>query len=72
LGIHEVALEQYDMVIELEPNFIDVFINKAILYREMGKYEQSLEWFEKSLKMVDSTEVAFSDKGILLIILGKF
>ena len=45
---YALALESYDKALEIRQNYSDVLINKAYIYRRIGKYDDSIELLQKA------------------------
>ena len=46
-GKYDVALEIYDMLIEMQEDCIPAYNNKAFVYEKMGEYEKALSAYSK-------------------------
>ncbi|MBZ0199838.1 MAG: tetratricopeptide repeat protein, partial [Ignavibacteriaceae bacterium] len=59
----EKAINQFNKVIEINPNFSDAYRNLAIALYIQHEYKASLEYFEKYLTMVKSESLRKSVEG---------
>ena len=65
------AIENFDKILEIEPNHIATLSNKGAALIELEKYEEAIENFDKILEM-ESTDVAtLGNKGVALINLER-
>ena len=53
LGKHEEAIKCYDKVIEIDPEDLLVWNNKAVTLRQLGKYEEAMKCFDKIIQLED-------------------
>lgn len=51
LGRHNEALDMFNEVIELEPDFAASYANRGILHDRMGNYQAALADYEKALQL---------------------
>lgn len=54
LGKIERAIQDFDKVIELEPNYKDAYYSRGLIYYKQQKYEQAIKDFEKYLQPIGS------------------
>jgi len=47
---HEEALKCLDEALDLGPDFFPLIIEKALIFREQSRFEESMEYFDRSLK----------------------
>jgi superkiller protein 3 len=78
LGIHfyqqkEIlkAIQAYQKVIELDPNYIEAYNNLGIIYQEMGDLEKALEAYQNSININPGYEKAYNNRGIVLYLQGR-
>jgi len=75
----EEALESYDNAIELDPNFtgLEAQLNKADVLAELGRYNESLDAFDKLIETLPANETLYAamvleDKGNVLEMMGDY
>lgn len=47
---YDKSLEAFDMAIELNPKYIDAWLNKSMLLESMGLHEEAYNSYDKALK----------------------
>jgi tetratricopeptide (TPR) repeat protein len=67
---YEKSLLLYDRALALKPDFVACIIQKGVLLEFMGKSEEAMVWFDKSIEITPTWE-AFAFKGTLLNSLGR-
>ena len=78
LGIHfyqqkEIlkAIQSYQKVMELDPNYVEAYNNLGIIYQEMGDLEKALEAYRKSIEINPRYEKAYNNRGIVFYLQGR-
>jgi Tfp pilus assembly protein PilF len=78
LGIHfyqqkEIlkAIQSYQKVMELDPNYVEAYNNLGIIYQEMGDLEKALEAYQKSIEINPRYEKAYNNRGIVFYLQGR-
>ena len=66
LGRHKEAVEWYDKVLALEPNFIVSLNNKGVALANLGYYKDALKWYDYSLKQIPGDLDMISNKARIL------
>ena len=66
------AVQAYNKVLELEPNYVEAYNNLAIVYQEMGDLEKARLAYQKSIELNPRYEKAYNNLGILLYIQGRY
>lgn len=75
------ALKYFTKVIEIEQSntnksksilFYDTYINIATLKYSMGKYYESMEWFDKALEIGSNPSSVYDTRGWVKMQLGKY
>ena len=51
LGQHQRAIEDYDKVIELDPNNAEAYNNRGSSYHSLGQNERATEDFDKAIEL---------------------
>ncbi len=55
-GVEDKALSDFEKVIQLEPNFLDAYIQIAVIYSDRKKYEKAEQKFEQALAISETYE----------------
>jgi len=73
LGQDQAANADYDKVLELDPQAGYVYNNLAILYANIGDYEQALEYYTTALTSPSGTdEIVYNNRASLYIETGEY
>ena len=46
----ENAVKSYQSVLKIKPKHVGVFHNLALAYKELGKFDQSIEYHQKAIE----------------------
>ena len=65
-GKHQLALEAYDLALNIQPDDAEVLINKGSTYIDIKNYVLALEVLEKATQIRPDIPEAWSNKGIAL------
>ena len=60
-GKNEKAMECFDKAIELEPEFVDAWLNKGYTLHHLGKREESIVCIRKVLELDPNNELALTN-----------
>jgi Tfp pilus assembly protein PilF len=72
LGKYAEALETYEKVIRLDPNFTLAWTNKGIVLENLGRYKDALEAYESLIKLCPNHALAWTNKSIVLRKMGMY
>ncbi len=65
------AIQSYQKVIEMDPNYIEAFNNLGLLYQEMGDLENALKFYQKAIEIHPHYEKALNNIGIVHLLRGE-
>ena len=65
-GEHQLALEAYDLALKIQPNDVEVLINKGSSCNDIKNYILALEVLERAIQIRPDIPEAWSNKGIAL------
>jgi predicted O-linked N-acetylglucosamine transferase (SPINDLY family) len=65
-GMHQLALEAYDLALKIQPEDVEVLINKGSTCNDIKDYVLALDVLEKAIKKTPNIPEAWSNKGIAL------
>ena len=65
------AIQAYQKVIELDPNYIEAYNNLGIIYQEIGKPEEALKTYQKAVQINPRYEKAYNNMGIIFQLKGE-
>ena len=68
----ELAIEDYDKSIKLNPKFTEAYYNKANCYKEQNQWEEAVKWFKQALKCNPKYFHAWNNMGLCYQNLQKF
>lgn len=64
------AIQSYQKVIELDPNYIEAYNNLGILYQEIGDLDKAYQSYQKAIEINPRYEKALNNAGIILLLKG--
>lgn len=56
-------LELYTFALNLNENFLDAWINRGLVYNELGDYEKSISDYNKAIEIDSKCALAFNNRG---------
>ena len=65
------AIQAYQKVIEIDPNYIEAYNNLGIIYQEMGDLESALKTYRRAIEINPKYEKGLNNIGILLHLKGE-
>jgi len=65
-GMHQCALEAYDLALKIKSNDVEVLVNKGSTFNDIKNYVLALETLEKAIQIEPNIPEAWSNKGIAL------
>ena len=68
----EMAIAEFNAALEIDPTFIDAYVNLGNAYRDFHKYEESIEAFNKALQLDDKHAPAYYGLGRTLMAQENF
>lgn len=66
------AIEAYENVIEIEPNFFQAWNGQGKTFYELKKYPEALEAYESAIKLKPNYLEAWEGRGLTLFELGQY
>lgn len=69
---YDKALDEFDKAIEYNPNLYDAYQNKAVTYRLIGRYQDSVNACKKTVKLFPDFARAYCSMGWAYEYLGKY
>ena len=67
---YESAIEHFDMAIQLDPNFVVPYHNRAVAYKQLGKYDLAEKDFAAALKIDEDIAKIHFGKARLMTLKG--
>lgn len=65
------AIQAYEKVNELDPNYIEAYNNLGIIYQELGDFESALKTYRRAIEINPKYEKGLNNIGILLHLKGE-
>lgn len=56
-------LDLYTKAIEINPNFMDAYINRGLVNNELGNYEQSILDYDRAIELDSKCSLAYNNRG---------
>jgi tetratricopeptide (TPR) repeat protein len=64
------AIQSYQKVIKLDPNYVEAYNNLGIIYQELGDFDKAFEAYQKSVEINPHYEKGYNNLGILYYLQG--
>lgn len=64
--------ELYSKAIEINPEFLDAYINRGLVNNELGDYEESLRDYDKAIELDKKCALAYNNRGYTKYLQGDF
>jgi len=71
-GEYKKAIRHFDQAINLDPNYIDAYINKGIAFHEMGNVDEAISNYDIALEIEPENPVALNNKGYVFSKMKKY
>ncbi|MCZ8224681.1 MAG: tetratricopeptide repeat protein [Microcystis sp. LE19-84.1B] len=62
---YELALDEYNQAIEINPNYAMAYYNRGVLYYDQKKYELALADWNKAIELNRNFTEAYNNRGVL-------
>ncbi|MCA2812917.1 MAG: tetratricopeptide repeat protein [Microcystis sp. M090S1] len=69
---YELALDDYNKAIELNPNHANAYNNRGNLYQDLQKYELALDDFNKAIEINPNFAILYYNRGVLYRLQEKY
>ena len=63
-GEYDWAIEDYDTVIEMNPDNAEAYIYRGMAYHHKGEYDRAIEDFTKAIELKPNCAGAYYDRGV--------
>ena len=70
-GQYELAIRDYDKVIELNPNDDVAYNNRVVAYSALGQYERAIQDYNKVIELNPDYAEAYNNRGLAYELLGN-
>jgi type IV pilus biogenesis/stability protein PilW len=71
-GDYSKALQAYQKVIELDPEYAEAYNNLGIIYQEIGDFDRALSAYQNAIGINPKYEKALNNLGVLLYLEGRY
>lgn len=71
-GEIDLAIEDYNKTIQLNPNFADVYNNRGYAYREKGEFELAVEDYNQAIQLKPDSVLFYNNRSIALLYLQEW
>jgi len=71
-GLIDLAIQDYNRAIELNPNDASAYCNRAVAYQRKGEHSRSLGDLEKSIAIDPTNAPAYDARGVAYWQMGRF
>ena len=69
-GAYDRAIEDYSQAIELNPNYVEAYGNRGVVYRSQGAYDRAIEDYSQAIELNPNGAVAYYNRGVAYGIKG--
>ena len=63
-GEYDWAIEDYNTVIDMNPDNVEVYIHRGLAYHHKGEYDRAIEDFTKAIELKPNCAGAYYDRGV--------
>ena len=71
-GMYREAIDQFDIVIEEQPQSWKALNSKGFAFQKMSRYTEAVECFDKALELNPSSVEVLNNKGVTLSMRGLY
>jgi tetratricopeptide (TPR) repeat protein len=72
IGQYDRALEDYNKVISMNPDYSSVYNNRGVVYSRQGLYDMAIEDFSRSIVLTPNFSDAYNNRGVAFDKAGRF
>lgn len=72
LNENEMALDDFNKAIKLDPKSYNQFYNRGIMYRLKGDYEKAISDYSKALSLQPNDHLVYNDRGLSYLKLKEY
>ena len=65
------ALQTYNKVIQLKPDYAEAYFNRGVVFQELGKLQKAVDSYNQAIKLKLDYAQAFNNLGLALQALGE-
>ena len=66
------AIAEYTKAIELKPNFVEAYNNRASVYTEMGEYDKAITDCTKAIELDPQSTIPYYNRSIAYLYNGEY
>jgi Flp pilus assembly protein TadD len=71
-GQYQLAIDELDIGIQLEPDFIGLYSNRGVAYARLGRYERAIKDYDESIRRHPNVVKTFHNRGVSFYSLGQY
>jgi tetratricopeptide (TPR) repeat protein len=72
LGNYRQAIEDFNRVIEIKPDYAETYLNRGLAYDDLGNYRQAIEDFNRVIEIKPGFAEAYLNRGLAYNNLGNY
>ena len=72
LGQYQLAIEDFNKVIAIKPNYAYAYYNRGIVYAKTGRYQLAIEDYNKAIAIEPDYVDAYNNRGIAYCVFGRY
>lgn len=71
-GHYDEAIEEYNEVILLKPDYADAYNNRGYAYSHLGQFEQAIDDYDEAISLDREFANAYYNRGVAYYFLGQY
>ena len=71
LGQHQRAIQEYDRAIQLDPDYVDAYLNRGFTYKKLDQYQRAIQDYDKAIQIDPNYAYAYYIRGLAYHNLGQ-
>jgi tetratricopeptide (TPR) repeat protein len=71
-GKIEEAIDNYNKAINIKPDYIGAYNNRAVAYHKLGHYQRAIEDYNQTIRLKPDNDLAYYNIGLSYIGLGQY
>ena len=71
LGLYAEAISHYDKAIQLNPDYVDAYLNRGFAYKKLDQYQRAIQDYDKAIQLDRNYAYAYYIRGLAYHNLGQ-
>jgi tetratricopeptide (TPR) repeat protein len=71
-GMYEEAMSAYVQALEINPDYMDAYVNLGLVYYRLGKYSKAVDAYKNALRINPANPSVCNKLGAAYVILGEY